>query len=77
VEPESPNVPLIRQCKLFDLSRSSFYYEPEGESVFKLLLVLLMKAFLWTPGYEVNSKRAGRRMRFMGLAAIYPKPRLS
>ena len=36
-----------------------------------------MKAWLWTQAYEVNRKRVSRLMRLMGLAAIYPKPRLS
>jgi len=36
-----------------------------------------MKAWLWTQGYEVNRKRVSRLMRLMGLAVIYPKPRLS
>ena len=92
MEPVSPSVPIVRQCELLDLSRSSFYYEPEGESELNLLLMRLideefmrhpfcgvprMKAWLWTQGYEVNRKRVSRLMRLMGLAAIYPKPRLS
>jgi putative transposase len=75
-----------------DLPRSSFYYEPEGESELNFLLMRLideefmrhpfygarrMKAWLWTQAYEVNRKRVSRLMRLMGLAAIYPKPRLS
>jgi putative transposase len=36
-----------------------------------------MKAWLRNQGYWVNRKRVSRLMRLMGLAAIYPKPRLS
>ena len=63
MEPVSPSMPIVRQCELLDLSRSSFYYEPEGESELNLLLMRLideelmrypfygvrrMKAWLWT-----------------------------
>ena len=36
-----------------------------------------MTAWLQRQGYAVNHKRVGRLLRQMGLAAIYPKPRLS
>ena len=36
-----------------------------------------MTAWLRHQGYTVNPKRVGRLLRQMGLAAIYPKPRLS
>jgi len=36
-----------------------------------------MKAWLRNQGYWVNRKRVSRLMRLMGVAAIYPKPRLS
>ena len=92
MEPVSPSVPIVRQCELLDLPLSSFYYEPRGESELNLLLMRLIDeefmrhpfygvrrviAWLWTQGYEVNRKRVSRLMRLMGLAAIYPKPRLS
>jgi putative transposase len=57
-----------RQCELLELNRSSWYYEPAGETAFygsrKLAEVL-----------GVNRKRVQRLMRLMGLEAIYPKPR--
>jgi len=86
------NVPIVRQCELLDLPRSSFYYEPTGESELNLRLMRRideefmrhpfygarrMKGWLRTQGYEVNRKRVSRLMRMMGLMAIYPKPRLS
>jgi len=74
------------------LARSSFYYDPCGESRMNLRLMRLideqytarpfygvrrMTAWLRSRGDEVNHKRVGRLMRLMGLEAIYPKPRLS
>lgn len=85
-------IPVVRQCELLDLSRSSFYYRPAGEDEESLLLMRLideeftrhpfygvrrMRAWLRRQGFPVNRKRASRLMRRMGLVAIYPKPRLS
>ncbi len=36
-----------------------------------------MQQYLCKQGYRVNRKRVQRLMRLMGIAAIYPKPRLS
>jgi putative transposase len=36
-----------------------------------------MTAWLRNQGYDVNPKRVGRLMGVMGLAAIYPKPKMS
>lgn len=92
MEPEHPTVPIVRQCRLLDLARASFYYEPEGETDLNLMLMRMidreflrhpfygarrMMAWLRTQGFEVNRKRVSRLMRLMGLMAIYPKPRLS
>jgi putative transposase len=69
VEPEHPNVPIVRQCRLLDLARASFYYEPEGETDLNLMLMRMIdREFLRHPFYGA---------RRMGLMAIYPKPRLS
>lgn len=74
------------------MARSSFYYEPATESEENLLLMRLideqytrtpfygaprMTAWLRSQDYPVNHKRVERFMRLMGIAAIYPKPRLS
>jgi putative transposase len=81
-----------RQCELLGLSRSSFYYEPAGETSEDLRLMRRideqytarpfygsrrMTVWLNEHGEEVNRKRVQRLMRVMGLEAIYPKPRLS
>lgn len=91
VEPEHL-IPISRQCELFGLARSSFYYEPAVVDEYNLLLMRLideqytqtpfygirrMTAYLHAMGHGVNRKRIGRLMRLMGLEAIYPKPNLS
>jgi putative transposase len=74
-----------RQCELLELNRSSWYYEPAGETAENLALMRRLDAqYMATPFYGsrklaevlgVNRKRVQRLMRLMGLEAIYPKPR--
>jgi putative transposase len=74
-----------RQCELLGLNRSSWYYEPAGETAENLALMRrLDEQYMATPFYGsrklaevlgVNRKRVQRLMRLMGLEAIYPKPR--
>jgi putative transposase len=76
-----------QQCELLGLNRSSYYYEPAGETAENLeLMRRIDEQYLETPFYgsrkmaevfEVNRKRVQRLMRLMGLEAIYPKPRLT
>jgi len=92
VEPKHPGLSISRQCRLLDISRSSWYHEALGESAENLLLMRLIdEQFLETPyygarqmarylrrrGYWVNRKRVRRLMQKMGLMAIYQKPRTS
>jgi len=43
------------QCRLLSISRSSFYYEPQGETEMNLgLMRLIDKQFLETPFYGVR-----------------------
>ena len=92
MEPEHSRLSIKRQCELLGLARSSWYYQPVGESPENLALMRLldeqytetphygvrrMRAWLRTQGHEVNDKRVRRLLRKMGLMAIYPKPRLS
>ena len=80
------------QCQLLSISRSSFYYAPQGETAMNLDLMLLIdKQFLETPFYgvrqmtwhlqnedhAVNEKRIRRLMRLMRLMPIYQKPNAS
>ena len=85
-------IPIQRQCDLLGLSRSTYYYEPKGESALNLYFMKKIdEQYLQTPfygvsrmteclrkqGFQVNEKRIRRLMRLMGLEAIYPKPYLS
>lgn len=92
IEPADPALSLARQCALLGVARSSWYYEPKGESPENLEVMRVldeqytrtpfygvrrMTAWLRQQGYAVNHKRVGRLLRLMGLEALYPKPRLS
>ena len=43
IEPNHPDLSIRRQCKLLDLNRSSFYYQPAGESELNLKLMRLIE----------------------------------
>ena len=92
IEPDHPELSIVRQCELLGLARSSYYYKPVPESEETLLLMRLldeqytrtpfygmrkMVMFLAEQGYAVDRKRVRRLMQLMGLETIYPKPRLS
>jgi putative transposase len=92
IERDHRRISIARQCELVGLARSSFYYEPIGESEENLLLMRLideqytrrpyygaprMTHWLYSQGYTVNHKRVERLMHEMGLSAIYPKRGLS
>lgn len=85
-------MPVIKQCQLLGLARSTWYYHPQPFSDEDLKLMELLDqqytrypfygsrrltAWLRSQGWLVNRKRVSRLMRLMGLEAIYPKPRLS
>ena len=90
IEPEHPQLSIVRQCELVSISRSGFYHRPAGEAALNLELMRLIDAqFLETPwygsrqmsrhlrheGYVVGRKRIRRLMAKMGLAPIYQRPR--
>ena len=90
IEPGHGQLSIVRQCELVSISRSSFYYQPVGETAENLALMRLIDAqFLETPwygsrqmarhlcreGYVVGRKRIRRLMAKMGLAPIYQRPR--
>jgi putative transposase len=75
-------IPIMRQCELLGLSRSGYYYQPQGETELNLHLMNLieeqytkmpfygidkMTAWLRNIGYTVNPKRIRRLMRKIGL----------
>ena len=90
IEREHPDLSVVRQCELVSISRSSFYYQPVGETAENLALMRPIDAqFLETPwygsrqmarhlrrdGHKVGRKRVRRLMTTMGLAPIYQRPR--
>ena len=90
IESGHPDLSVVRQCELVSISRSSFYYQPVGETAENLAVMRLIDAqFLETPwygsrqmarhlrrdGHEVGRKRVRRLMAMMGLAPIYQRPR--
>ncbi len=92
VDREHPKLPIVRQCALLAVSRSSLYYRANGASEADLSLMRemdhqyletpfygsrRMKAWLDRQGMPVSRKRVQRLMRIMGLQAIYRRPRTS
>ena len=92
IDPADEQFSIAQQCALLGLARSSYYYQPVGESAENLTLMgRIDKLFtarpemgvrriyheLSTPEDPVNIKRVRRLMRLMGLEAIGPKPNLS
>ena len=83
IEPNLPGLSVGKQCALLSISRSSFYYEPKGETEMNLdLMRVIDKQFLETPFYGVcqmtwhlrnedhlvNEKRIRRLMRLKRIA---------
>ena len=92
VDREHPSLPIVGQCALLGVSRSSIYYRPKGGSEEDLSLMReidrqylatpfygsrRMRAWLNRQGFPVSRKRVQRLMRVMGLRAIYRRPRTS
>ena len=93
VEPTHPTLSIRRQCELLGLNRSTFYWQPVGETPLNLkLMKLIDREYTRAPfygyrkmtvrlksqhGYLVNHKRVARLMRKMGLEAVFPRPRTS
>lgn len=92
IDSDPSQLSVSKQCQLVGVSRSSFYYQPVEISEEDLAWMRLIdEQYLKTPfygsrsmtrhfkrlGYTVNRKRFQRLMRFMGLEAIYPKPKTS
>ena len=90
IEPDHPDLSIVRQCQLVSISRSGFYHRPVGETAETLALMRMIDAqFLETPwygsrqmarhlqreGHAVGRKRVRRLMAIMGLAPIYQRPR--
>ena len=92
IERGDAELSLSRQCRLLEVSRSSLYYRPKGESAETLALMRQIdELFLKYPfygsrqivrhlrakGVRVGRHRVRRLMRLMGLEAIYRAPKTS
>ena len=82
------NLSITEQCKLLEVSRSTFYYTPKPESEYELDLMAKIdelhlnrpylgsrgiRRFLKRQGIVVNRKRIQRLMKKMGISCIYRK----
>jgi len=92
IDKHNLKIPLIRQCNLLDLARSTCYYQSCRDDSYNELIMRLideeytrhpfrgreqMTDWLRSIGYPVNHKRVGRLMQKMGIQAIYPKRKTS
>lgn len=90
VDSDHGELSIRRQCELLEISRSSYYFEPAGESPENLALMRIMDEqhlkhphfgrrqmtdWLRLQGHQVNAKRVRRLMRLMGLEAVFPRSR--
>src|SRR5438045_1223208 len=81
-------LPVVRQCEVLGLSRSSVYYEAKPESADDLALMRridelhlnfpfagarMLRDLLKLEGFEVGRKHVRTLMERMGIAAIYRK----
>ena len=77
IERDHPGLSVRRQCELLGLNRSSWYYQPAGESAENLQCMRRIdEQYLKTPFYgsrkmaevlAIDRKRARRLMRLMGM----------
>jgi len=92
VDHDDPALPVVTQCRLLKVARSTLYYQPVPVSADDLEVMRRidelhlahpfygsrrMAAVLRREGMTVNRKRAQRLMRVMGLETIYQKPNTS
>jgi putative transposase len=92
VDHADPVLPIVAQCRLLKVARSTLYYRPvplrsDDLAVMRRMDELhlawpfygsrRMAAVLRREGWAVNRKRAKRLMRVMAIEAIYQKPNTS
>lgn len=90
LEKDHPQLSVVKQCDLLEVSRSGLYYQPVPESEENLSIMrVLDEQYLKTPfygverllpllvglGYSINRKRLRRLMRLQGWQTLYPLPR--
>ena len=92
VDDADPALPVVAQCRLLKIARSTLYYRPVPVSVEDLAVMRRMDelhmawpfygsrrlaAVLGREGWQVNRKRAKRLMKVLAIEAIYQKPNTS
>lgn len=92
VDHDDRDIPVVTQCRLLKVARSTLYYRPVPVSEDDLAVMRRMDelhlawpfygsrrmaAVLGRDGWAVNRKRAKRLMKVMGIEAIYQKPNTS
>lgn len=92
IEAGYEGIPVVRQCELVGLNRSSYYYEAVGESALNLELMRIIdeqytrRPFYGVPrmtqvilkmGYRIGHKRIERLMGLMGIRGVCPRRNLS
>jgi putative transposase len=90
VDKTTVGLSICSQCELLSVTKSSFYYEPVGESAENLKIMhLLDEQYFKTPyygalrltallcvlGYKVNVKRVRRLMKQINWQTIYKEPK--
>lgn len=92
IDATNEQLSIRQQCKLLDIPRSSYYYQPVSISEYTLKVMneidMMYTKYpfygsrkitveLRKKGYQVNIKRVKRLMKKMGIRAIYPEPNTS
>ena len=92
IEPNNPDISIVRQCQLLGLNRSVYYYQYKGiDEHTENLMRLIDERYTARPdegsrkimvylnnlGYDVTRNQVKYLMDKMGLQAIYPKPNTS
>jgi putative transposase len=92
VDHDDPGLPIVTQCRLLKIARSTLYYQPVPAGAEELTVMRRidelhlecpfygsrrMAVVLRNDSWVVNRKRTQRLMRLMGLEAIYQKPNTS
>lgn len=55
IQPNHPQLSVVRQCRLVSISRSGFYHQAQGESTQNLALMTeIDRQFLDTPFYGAS-----------------------
>ena len=80
IEPENELLTIAKQCELIGFPRSTYYFQPRGESEEDLELMLAMDKYHMANGafgsrqiakeIGIGRGRAKRLMRLMGIEAV-------